>query len=60
MSAPSATALIGHTGFVGGTLLRGEKFDALYNSKTIARFRLARIVRLPALFGRRPVRRFGS
>src|SRR5262249_38111992 len=36
MSAASATALIGYTGFVGGTLARGQKFDALYNSKNIS------------------------
>jgi hypothetical protein len=28
-------ALIGHTGFVGGTLLRQRPFDELYNSKTV-------------------------
>jgi hypothetical protein len=36
MSSRSARALIGYTGFVGGTVARGEKFDALYNSKNIA------------------------
>jgi nucleoside-diphosphate-sugar epimerase len=30
-----ATALVGHTGFVGGTLLRQQPFDDLYNSKNI-------------------------
>lgn len=30
-----ASALIGHTGFVGGTLLRQRRFEALYNSKNI-------------------------
>ena len=30
-----ASALIGYTGFVGGTLLRQRPFDALYNSKNI-------------------------
>jgi hypothetical protein len=28
-----ATALIGHTGFVGGTLARAHRFDAHYNSR---------------------------
>jgi hypothetical protein len=36
MSSASATALIGYTGFVGGTLLRNGRFDALYNSRNIA------------------------
>jgi hypothetical protein len=36
MSAASGSALIGYTGFVGGTLARGGSFDALYNSKNIA------------------------
>ena len=36
MSAASATALIGYTGFVGGTIARGRTFDALYNSKNIS------------------------
>ncbi len=31
-----ATALIGHSGFVGGNLLRQRRFDELYNSKNIA------------------------
>ncbi len=30
-----ANALIGHTGFVGGNLLRQNQFDFLYNSKNI-------------------------
>jgi nucleoside-diphosphate-sugar epimerase len=30
-----ARALIGHTGFVGGTLLRQVPFDALYNSRNV-------------------------
>lgn len=30
-----STALIGYTGFVGGTLLRQHRFDALFNSKNI-------------------------
>jgi nucleoside-diphosphate-sugar epimerase len=30
------SALIGHTGFVGGNLLRQRKFDALYNSTNVA------------------------
>ena len=29
------TALIGHTGFVGGTLLRQCPFDATFNSRNI-------------------------
>jgi hypothetical protein len=36
MSSASGTALIGYTGFVGGTLMRGKEFDALYNSRNIA------------------------
>lgn len=32
-------ALIGHTGFVGSTLLRSESFDALYNSSSIEQIR---------------------
>lgn len=32
-----ATALIGYTGFVGGTLLRQRRFDELYNSRNIER-----------------------
>ena len=28
--------LIGHTGFVGGNLLRQGRFDALFNSRNIA------------------------
>jgi len=31
-----STGLIGHTGFVGGALLRQTQFDACYNSKNIA------------------------
>ena len=30
------TALVGHTGFVGGNLAAAHRFDALYNSKNIA------------------------
>ena len=30
-----ATALVGHTGFVGGNLLRQTQFDDLYNSSNI-------------------------
>ena len=29
------SALLGHTGFVGGTLLRQHRFDDLYNSSNI-------------------------
>jgi hypothetical protein len=36
MSSASARALIGYSGFVGGTLLHAGSFDALYNSKNIA------------------------
>jgi len=32
----SRTGLVGHTGFVGGALLRQTRFDACYNSATIA------------------------
>jgi nucleoside-diphosphate-sugar epimerase len=32
-------ALIGHTGFVGGNLLRQRKFDALFNSRNIQEIR---------------------
>lgn len=32
-------ALIGHTGFVGGTLAAAEPYDAVYNSKTIESIR---------------------
>jgi hypothetical protein len=35
----STSALIGHTGFVGGTLLRARHFDTLINSKNTAEFR---------------------
>jgi hypothetical protein len=31
-----SSGLIGHTGFVGGALLRGRTFDAIYNSGNIA------------------------
>lgn len=31
----TATGLIGHTGFVGGTLARAAQFDACFNSSTI-------------------------
>lgn len=30
------TGLVGHTGFVGGNLMRQRRFDAVYNSSTIA------------------------
>ncbi|MCX9147992.1 hypothetical protein [Erythrobacter sp. WG] len=33
---PSPTGLIGHTGFVGGALLRQARFDACFNSANIA------------------------
>jgi len=32
---PLPRALIGHTGFVGGNILRQSRFDCLYNSKNI-------------------------
>lgn len=35
MAGQLKTGLIGHTGFVGGTLLRQTAFDACYNSKTV-------------------------
>ena len=35
-SARHDTGLIGHTGFVGGALLRQTRFDACYNSASIA------------------------
>ncbi|RNJ63957.1 MAG: hypothetical protein EDM03_06320 [Porphyrobacter sp. IPPAS B-1204] len=35
-SAHHETGLIGHTGFVGGALLRQTRFDACYNSANIA------------------------
>jgi hypothetical protein len=35
-SAHFETSLIGHTGFVGGALLRQARFDACFNSATIA------------------------
>lgn len=34
-----ADALIGHTGFVGGNLLRQRAFDACYNSQNVAEIR---------------------
>lgn len=36
MTSQSSIGLIGYTGFVGGTLLRRGKFNALYNSKNIS------------------------
>jgi len=35
-ASPAITGLIGHTGFVGGALLRQTAFDACYNSANIA------------------------
>ena len=35
MAGSIKTGLIGHTGFVGGTLLRQAAFDACYNSKSV-------------------------
>jgi hypothetical protein len=35
-AAEGRSALIGHSGFVGGTLLRAGRFDDLYNSSNIA------------------------
>lgn len=40
------TALIGHTGFVGGTLLRSRHYDDLYNSSNIGRIAGAKYDRL--------------
>lgn len=46
MTAPDAssapTALIGHTGFVGGALLRQTRFDACFNSANITEIEGAR------------------
>jgi hypothetical protein len=46
MNAPDASSLpkglIGHTGFVGGALLRQTHFDACYNSANIAEITAAR------------------
>ncbi|MEP6496043.1 MAG: pyridine nucleotide transhydrogenase [bacterium] len=35
MTSRESSALIGHTGFVGGSLTRQRSFDALFNSKNI-------------------------
>lgn len=41
-SSPRPTGLIGHTGFVGGALLRQTRFDACFNSANIAEITRAR------------------
>ena len=35
MTAATSSALIGHTGFIGGNLLRQRPFDACFNSSNV-------------------------